>query len=96
MAVIADEPRPATRSLDARAEECGRKWADSVRGDLVREGRRAAGGWPGTMSEARTRLDVMVQPGARTSPTERERLARLLYGAARESWLVNRDARDED
>lgn len=84
------------RGREARAETAGRDWAAAVRGALHSEGRRAAGGWPGTMSEARAELLRAMGPGASSTPDEVSRLARILYSAARESWLMHRDPAGED
>ncbi len=71
---------------ESQIANLGRRWAESVRESLADEGRPACGGWPGTVSEARARVH-----GEATSPSEHERLARLLYDAARAFWLQNRD-----
>ena len=77
-------------SLDALAKELGQAWAKEERDALHAEGRRAAGGWPGVRSEARNRAARFF---ADQSPTERDRLATLLYHSARDCWL---DAREPD
>ncbi len=83
----------AEDGLDISAEDLthaaseGCAWAESVRARLADDGRPACGGWPGTLSEARARIDRK----ATDSPSKRERLSRLLYDAAREFWLQNRD-----
>lgn len=82
------------RAAESRAEESGRAWADAVREGLEREGRRAAGGWPGTVSEARARVADLGEP-AGASAGERDRLARVIYHAARSFWLMNRVAEDD-
>lgn len=79
-------------ATDGLVEENGRAWADSVRAHLCSEGRAAAGGWPGTLSEARARLATITGTSAKPTADERDRLARLLYGAARQYWLVHREA----
>ena len=89
----------AREQRDGRVEEDGRAWADSVRALLSSEGRAAAGGWPGTLSEARVRLESVMRTSAKPTADERDRLARLLYNAARSYWLVHREAAmepDED
>lgn len=83
---------PPRARREARAEEDGRAWADTVRTMLQSEGRAASGGWPGTISEARARVEGVMGAGDRPTPDERDRLARVLYHAARSFWLVNRDA----
>jgi len=81
--------------LEERVEEDGRAWADAVRVLLQSEGRAAAGGWPGTISEARVRVEGVMQSGTKATPDERNRLARVLYHAARSFWLVHREAANE-
>lgn len=79
----------------ARRDDCavdaGRHWAASVRVSLVGEGRSPAGGWPGTMTEARQRLACAMGAALGRSPLETDRLVRILYGAAREQWLRDRE-----
>lgn len=94
-APVASGPSAPLPPLDGRVENSGRAWAAAVRAELVGEGRRAAGGWPGTLSEARGRLEAVLRGGG-TPPAERERLARLLYHTARDTWLASRDAPDEE
>lgn len=79
------------RGWEARAEIAGRDWAAAVRMALHNEGRRASGGWPGTLSEARAQLLRAMGPDVSPPPDELARLARILYSAARESWLMHRD-----
>lgn len=55
-----------------------------VRAGLVADGREAAGGWPGTMTEARARADGLSKVAL--SGEERHRLGRILYAAARAAW----------
>lgn len=76
---------------EQRVAEAGRAWAESVRKGLRGEGRRASGGWPGTLSEARTRTAYALGGVAGVSEDERSRLAHVLYNAARESWLDQRE-----
>mgnify|MGYP006929325263 CR=1 FL=1 len=77
----------------ARAIEGGRAWAASVRETVHAEGRPAAGGWPGTVTEARARVSAAV-PG--TLPPEVQRaLAKLLYSTARDARLEQREPREE-
>ncbi len=93
MALTGHNARDASeRCHDADVEESGRAWAQQVRARLEHEGRRASGGWPGTLSEARARLDTALSSLATrvSGSDERERLARILYHAARELWLTHR------
>jgi len=81
---------------EERATLAGRAWAADVRSQLQQEGRRAAGGWPGTMSEARTRMASALGVATPVSPDERARLAKLLYGVAKECWLLGREPELEE
>ena len=74
----------------------GRIWAQEVRNNVRKELRRAAGGWPGTVSEARARLAEFVLPqlsrqGSAATSEDRERAARALYDSARRTWLAHCD-----
>ena len=76
-----------------RASVEGEAWAAQTRALLTGEHRAAAGGWPGTMSEARERVAALLVPwsscaglGTPTSD-EREQAARTLYARARSVWL---------
>ena len=71
-------------TLDEAAAAAGRVWANSVRMELQAEGRTVSGGWPGTMSEARARLPGEV---GGLEADEVSRLTRVLYHAARDTWL---------
>lgn len=84
-----------------RAELVGRIWATELRAAIVKERRRAAGGWPGTLREARTHVAVSLIPwlrsiGQSTVTSEQcEGAARVVYASARKVWLENRDAEEE-
>jgi|APLow6443716910_1056828.scaffolds.fasta_scaffold197274_1 hypothetical protein len=80
-------------NLDALAKELGQAWAKEERDALHAEGRRAAGGWPGVRSEARSRAARVF---ADQAPTERDRLATLIYHSARDAWLDQREPDGED
>jgi hypothetical protein len=90
MARTLDEPNTDEKRRSVRAALDGRAWAESVRADLAGDGRPAAGGWPGTLSEARAKVDANVDRNRDASPSERERLTRMLYQSARTFWLENR------
>jgi hypothetical protein len=78
--------------LDQTAVTVGRIWADQWRHDLRREGRAAAGGWPGTLREARIRVEHHLQDElarrtiAEVTGAERELLVRRAYASARAEW----------
>ena len=76
---------------EASAEQAGRAWCVAVRSTLREAGRAAAGGWPGTISEARARLVGTLGPGAGLSVEDSVWLAHVLYGAARKSWLGSQE-----
>ncbi|MEM9070080.1 MAG: hypothetical protein AAGE52_16350 [Myxococcota bacterium] len=75
----------AADQREEAAAEAGRTWAGKLRSTLAAEGRAAAGGWPGTMSEARARLPFPLGHGL--GAEELARLTRVLYHAARDTWL---------
>ncbi len=81
-----EELRPA-------AVELGRRWARTLVAALRADGRRAAGGWPGTLSEARSRADALLGSARFAARNDAcEAVARFLYAAARSDWLAHRDA----
>jgi len=72
------------------ATTAGLEWAAEAVVSLLAADRVVAGGWPGTVSEARARLDAVwhmlaLQPDART----REHLVRHAYDAARSAWRTS-------
>jgi hypothetical protein len=86
-----DERRKAF--LEQTAATVARNWVDQCRHDLRLEGRAAAGGWPGTLSEARIRVKHQLDDEfarhtiAEVSGTERELVARTAYTRARTQWF---------
>ena len=70
----------------------GQTWAEEWRADLRREGRPAAGGWPGTLREARVRVERFLlsemsrRKMAAVTEAEREVAARAAYASARHEW----------
>lgn len=87
--------------LDASSVSTGTDWSVRLRTDLRREGRPAAGGFPGTMSEARACVHRSIPPMLTRAkmrallPEEREWTARVAYAAARKDWLRHGES-DED
>lgn len=76
--------------LDGEAVEAGKGWAASVRSALKEDGRLASGGWPGTLTEARSR--AMTIPGATDlDPGAFDSMVAVLYGAARRDWQHHRE-----
>lgn len=87
--------------LDENSASVGTDWSVALRSSLKSQGRAAAGGFPGTMSEARAYVNRSL-PRALSSAAmpvlssdEREWSARIVYASARKDWLAN-GARDED
>lgn len=83
--------------IDSLAAALGQLWARRSREALHREGRAAAGGWPGTVGEATAYVaqallsDQHRLPSPMLSPAERELLARAVYASARHEWLRHLD-----
>jgi len=83
--------------LEQSAIDLGLRWAEQERRDLHLEGRPAAGGWPGTLREARTRVERDILPEVlrrlMTPVTleEREHAARTAYASARSEWRRHAD-----
>ena len=88
--------------LDQNVTGLGHGWAAHLLAELRREGRTASGGWPGTMREARTRVERLLLPALarahlpETTSDERLALTRGLYAAARRHWLEQCEVDDED
>jgi hypothetical protein len=78
--------------IEETAAALGRSWAEARRAELHREGRPAAGGWPGTLREARScverELPRELKDHRMTAITtnEREIAARATYASARVEW----------
>jgi hypothetical protein len=76
----------------------GEAWATAYRAEIHAEGRRAGGGFPGTMTEARARFGSQIDPKLvaqgmqEASFTEREEGAQSLYRTARSKWLGFRES----
>jgi len=78
------------RYVESHSQIVGDAWAQNVALDLRREQRTAAGGWPGTMSEARARATAHFR-GLSVSALTRDELenaARAVYQRARGRWLA--------
>jgi hypothetical protein len=101
MSEISEPHATREHSLVARAEALGLAWAMQWREALAADGRPAAGAWPGTLSEARARIDHMVAielRGTRSATVDdsaRAELSRALYAAAKRHWNEHRE-REED
>ncbi|AUX45794.1 uncharacterized protein SOCE26_072900 [Sorangium cellulosum] len=86
-------PTDARRSfLEQGAVALGQTWAARWRTDLHREGRPAAGGWPGTLREARIQVEntlageLLHRKMPPITGAERELAARTAYASARIEW----------
>jgi hypothetical protein len=85
-----EEPR--RELLERGAVAVGLRWAEEQRLQLHREGRPAAGGWPGTLREARLRTQRFFTAEMRRhkmsamTEAEREAVARAAYASARANW----------
>jgi hypothetical protein len=81
------------RDLQARAELVGLNWAEGWFERARREQRAVAGGWPGTMSEARAQVVRALVPWLQergkwpsSDVTNFEATARVVYTVARAAW----------
>lgn len=76
--------------LDRAARGEGFAWASWWRSELGRQSRRLAGGWPGTLTEARVRvarrIAVELGPEFGLTAEELEEAARSAYRTARHEW----------
>ena len=66
------------------ATAIGTSWVDEIVRTLRAEDRALIGGWPGTISEAKTR--VLSALGERVDPPLLAELARVASEAARRGW----------
>ena len=82
------------------ASLAGEQWALRWRQDLREQGRRAVGGWPGTLSEARARAHALCAAELRRlglaelTSDELDRAARATYSRARDDWLSRAERED--
>ncbi len=88
--------RPAREvALEAAALDAARMWTEATRGGLAREGRPIAGGFPGTVNEARARSgEVAARVLVKLSlppmtHDELGRVTRIAYDEARRLWRAN-------
>jgi hypothetical protein len=85
-----DDPR-----LDAVVREESLAWVEQCMEQLARQGRPIAGGWPGTVSEARRLVARRIQTGRGDAlraldAAQHARLVRAVYDCARRAWLERR------
>jgi len=81
------------RDLEGLATAEGTAWATRSCDELLREGRSIAGGWPGTLSQARLRIAMCMngraaKPVRALSADDLDWLARTLYLTAKAEWLA--------
>jgi hypothetical protein len=86
--------------LERAAADAGERWARARIADLRAERRAPAGGWPGTLSEARA-LSRAIRPfaeGSHESLTaeELELVARKAYACARSAWQAHAEPEDPE
>jgi hypothetical protein len=98
--------RPSGVRTDAREERPGdldgltaeaERWVLETAEALRADDRAVAGGWPGTMSEAQSRLSVLVSERriVLVSREEHEQAARRLYESARRAWAARASAESD-
>lgn len=83
-AVAADGAASPRDFLAERASQIGAAWAEEYLRDLHAHARAPVGAWPGTMSEARSR--VVTQLAIVLAPARLEELARVANLTARRGW----------
>ncbi len=78
------------RALERAADALGKSWAFSWADALVAEGRPVAGGWPGTLREARARVVSCTRErqytGFSLTEPNLESLTRRAYLVAKAAW----------
>jgi hypothetical protein len=80
------------RGLERLAAAEGLAWAVRSCEELRQQGRSIAGGWPGTLSQARVRVRVCMTArldrGASLTRDDLDWLARTIYLTAKAEWLA--------
>ena len=82
--MAADEAAPPRDFLAERASQIGDAWAEEYLRELQAHARAPVGAWPGTMSEARSR--VVSRLAIVLAPERLQELARVANLAARRGW----------
>ena len=83
-------------TLERLAGELAASWVTSYLASLSEEGRPIEGGWPGTMPEARMRMDdharhlLHARSMGPLTTDELGQFTRIVYDEARRSWLRHR------
>lgn len=80
------------------AERAGVDWARQQIAAVVAEHRIVRGGWPGTIREARARVESSLrrEHPALVSFKEIEEAVHVAYAAARRTWLSNQQPEEDD
>lgn len=97
---VADYETERESLVEKSAHEVGERWARGWREELQSERRTAAGGWPGTIAQARACSGAHLSAElaklrlAGPSTAELERAARLTYARARAVWLAFAQSED--
>ncbi len=95
--LLTEAPTARQAMIERSAVAIGLAWADACRQELRQQGRSASGGWPGTMREARMRVEhtLRVEMHGQMLPAitevEREVAARKAYASARGAWCKSVD-----
>jgi hypothetical protein len=95
--LMSPDDSPRQRLLARTADHAARVWADHCMNAIRAEGRALAGGWPGTISEARGWSSAeLAGHGLHATHDELDWLARTTYARAREVWLAGAASDEED
>lgn len=81
-------PRLTDADLAALAVAAGRDWAAVRVRELAEQDRQVAGGWPGTLREAKAQVLAALSKRGAAAPTveQLDGLARAATAAARNCW----------
>lgn len=84
--------------LAEAARGVGERWAQGWRSELQGQGRAAAGGWPGTLGEARARVMAFfaeeLDGEEQLTPDELGWATKAAYASARRDWLARAEPGD--
>jgi hypothetical protein len=93
-AVAAPIPNLRSTLLSDLPLKIGAGWAEGWREEMVKQGRPIAGGWPGTIGEARARVaayfenELRRRKLAHLTSDELAAATRAAFGQARRDWLA--------
>jgi len=99
--VVSTEDEARRTLLVAKAAEIGRRLFAVRRREVLGEGRVIAGGWPGTVREARAVVVAALAPALAerhmSAPTNDELgwVMHAAYGEARRAWLTSIDHEED-